>query len=100
MAVGMCAVVTLSLTIFAFQTKIDFTAWGGEHWAVPIQCELNLFISCNDSYIIKWMVPKVWFAWKTVHFIIFNGGTPKYGVLEGGARSAASLDWVAVLYKN
>ena len=30
MAVGMCAVVTLSLTIFAFQTKIDFTAWGGK----------------------------------------------------------------------
>jgi len=29
MAVGMCAAVTLALTIFAFQTKIDFTAMGG-----------------------------------------------------------------------
>merc|ERR1719234_900811 len=29
MAVGVCAAVTLALTIFAFQTKIDFTAMGG-----------------------------------------------------------------------
>ena len=28
MAVGVCAAVILALTIFAFQTKIDFTAWG------------------------------------------------------------------------
>lgn len=28
-AVGICAVVTLGLTIFAFQTKIDFTVMGG-----------------------------------------------------------------------
>ena len=28
-AVGICAVVTIALTIFAFQTKIDFTACGG-----------------------------------------------------------------------
>ena len=30
MAVGVCAAITLALTIFAFQTKIDFTAMGGE----------------------------------------------------------------------
>ena len=30
MAVGVCAAITLGLTIFAFQTKIDFTAMGGE----------------------------------------------------------------------
>ena len=29
MAVGVCAAITLALTIFAFQTKIDFTAMGG-----------------------------------------------------------------------
>ena len=29
MAVGACAAITLGLTIFAFQTKIDFTACGG-----------------------------------------------------------------------
>ena len=29
MAVGVCAAITLGLTIFAFQTKIDFTACGG-----------------------------------------------------------------------
>jgi len=29
MAVGVCAAITLGLTIFAFQTKIDFTAMGG-----------------------------------------------------------------------
>jgi FtsH-binding integral membrane protein len=28
-AVGICAAVTLVLTLFAFQTKIDFTACGG-----------------------------------------------------------------------
>ena len=30
MAVGVCAAITLVLTIFAFQTKIDFTAMGGK----------------------------------------------------------------------
>ena len=30
MAVGVCAAITLALTIFAFQTKIDFTAMGGK----------------------------------------------------------------------
>lgn len=29
MAVGVCAAIVLALTIFAFQTKIDFTAMGG-----------------------------------------------------------------------
>ena len=28
-AVGICAAVTIALTIFAFQTKIDFTVCGG-----------------------------------------------------------------------
>ena len=34
MAVGICAAVTLALTMFAFQTKIDFTAWGGNNYLV------------------------------------------------------------------
>merc|ERR1719206_1183238 len=29
MAVGVCAAITLALTVFAFQTKVDFTAMGG-----------------------------------------------------------------------
>ena len=29
-AVGMTAGVVFALTLFAMQTKIDFTAWGGE----------------------------------------------------------------------
>ena len=29
MAFGVCAAITLALTVFAFQTKIDFTALGG-----------------------------------------------------------------------
>jgi len=29
MAVGVCAAIVLALTMFAFQTKVDFTAWGG-----------------------------------------------------------------------
>ncbi|XP_023327752.1 protein lifeguard 1 [Eurytemora carolleeae] len=44
MAVGMCAVVTLSLTIFAFQTKIDFTAWGGALLAILVIFVLFGFI--------------------------------------------------------
>ena len=32
MAVGTTAAVTLALTIFAFQTKIDFTGCGGENF--------------------------------------------------------------------
>merc|ERR1719410_3014776 len=36
MAVGACAAITLGLTIFAFQTKIDFTAMGGVLLAVLI----------------------------------------------------------------
>ena len=30
MAVGVCAAIVLALTMFAFQTKVDFTAWGGD----------------------------------------------------------------------
>ena len=30
MAVGICAAITFALTIFAFQTKYDFTTCGGE----------------------------------------------------------------------
>merc|ERR1712029_926248 len=29
MAVGVCTAITLALTVFAFQTKVDFTAMGG-----------------------------------------------------------------------
>jgi len=36
MAVGVCAAITLGLTVFAFQTKIDFTAMGGCLLAVLI----------------------------------------------------------------
>merc|ERR1719228_2494141 len=36
MAVGVCAAITLALTVFAFQTKIDFTAMGGCLLAVLI----------------------------------------------------------------
>jgi hypothetical protein len=30
MAVGVCAAVVFALTLFALQSKYDFTAWGGE----------------------------------------------------------------------
>lgn len=36
MAVGVCAAIVLALTIFAFQTKIDFTAMGGVLIAVLV----------------------------------------------------------------
>uniref|UniRef100_A0A0A9YAB7 Protein lifeguard 1 n=3 Tax=Lygus hesperus TaxID=30085 RepID=A0A0A9YAB7_LYGHE len=36
LAVGICAVVTLGLTIFAFQTKIDFTMMGGVLFAATL----------------------------------------------------------------
>ena len=35
LAVGVCAAVTLALTIFAFQTKIDFTVIGGNNLNCP-----------------------------------------------------------------
>jgi len=44
MAVGICAAVTLALTMFAFQTKIDFTAWGGALLAVLVVFILFGFI--------------------------------------------------------
>ena len=50
MAVGMCAVVTLSLTIFAFQTKIDFTAWGGKS-EIRLVYELKYLYDLDDLYI-------------------------------------------------
>ena len=42
MAVGVCAAITLGLTIFAFQTKIDFTAMGGEWSSVSDIQDHNL----------------------------------------------------------
>ena len=42
MAVGVCAAITLGLTIFAFQTKIDFTAMGGEWSSVSDNQDHNL----------------------------------------------------------
>ena len=42
MAVGVCAAITLGLTIFAFQTKIDFTAMGGEWSSVSDNQDHNI----------------------------------------------------------
>ena len=42
MAVGVCAAITLGLTVFAFQTKIDFTAMGGETQHVNMSDNLHL----------------------------------------------------------
>lgn len=36
LAVGICTVVTLGLTLFAFQTKIDFTMMGGVLFAATL----------------------------------------------------------------
>ena len=62
MAVGVCAAIVLALTMFAFQTKVDFTAWGGDEkiffvkrkikFSIPIQVFLLLFccvLSSSDS---------------------------------------------------
>lgn len=35
-AMGMCAIVTFLLTVFAFQTRIDFTRWGGALFIILI----------------------------------------------------------------
>uniref|UniRef100_A0A224XX15 Putative n-methyl-d-aspartate receptor glutamate-binding subunit n=1 Tax=Panstrongylus lignarius TaxID=156445 RepID=A0A224XX15_9HEMI len=35
-AMGMCAILTFLLTVFAFQTRIDFTGWGGALFIILI----------------------------------------------------------------
>ena len=45
MAVGICAVVCLGLTIFAFQTKWDFTAYGGVMFVCLIVLTLFGFLA-------------------------------------------------------
>merc|ERR1712071_311650 len=44
-AVGMTAGVVLALTVFAMQTKIDFTAWGGALLAVLVVFILAGFVA-------------------------------------------------------
>ncbi|XP_014248373.1 protein lifeguard 1-like isoform X1 [Cimex lectularius] len=46
-ALGMCAVVVFSLTIFSFQTKMDFTKWGGALFA----CFIIFFIFSLLAFI-------------------------------------------------
>lgn len=45
MAVGICAVVCLGLTVFAFQTKWDFTAYGGVMFVCLIVLTLFGFLA-------------------------------------------------------
>jgi len=45
MAVGVTAAIVFALTIFAFQTKIDFTAWGGALLAVLLVFVIFGFIA-------------------------------------------------------
>merc|ERR1712066_387311 len=45
-AVGITAAVTLALTIFALQTKIDFTVCGGVLFAVLIVFTIAIFLFC------------------------------------------------------
>lgn len=44
-SVGVCAAVVLALTLFAFQTKLDFTAWGGALLAVLVVFVIFGFIA-------------------------------------------------------
>ena len=51
LAVGVCAAVTLALTIFAFQTKIDFTVIGGNvSISNVLECSCKLFAQV-DSWL-------------------------------------------------
>ena len=52
MAVGVCAAITLALTVFAFQTKVDFTAMGGK-W---LNFHLTIYISYSGVLIAVLMV--------------------------------------------
>ena len=53
MAVGTTAAVTLALTIFAFQTKIDFTGCGGESFQRNKTSFLTLSFT-QELYYVFW----------------------------------------------
>ena len=66
MAVGTTAAVTLALTIFAFQTKIDFTGCGGEillhSWEIQSCKHQNLFVGALLCMLVVLMISGLFFA--------------------------------------
>merc|ERR1719347_650495 len=72
MAVGVCAAITLALTVFAFQTKIDFTAMGG------------VLIAVLMCFIIFGFIALCFPASRTVNLVyatqLMVGGSHKYSL--------------------
>jgi len=85
-AIGICAAVTLALTAFAFQSKIDFTAWGGTLLAVLVVFSLFGFIMIflprdRTMYLVYACIGAVIFSL----YIVFDtqmmlGGKHKYSL--------------------
>ena len=66
MAVGVCAAITLGLTVFAFQTKIDFTAMGGE----TQDCHVKQFTFNENKTLCKALKCPLQIATSAYLFII------------------------------
>jgi len=84
-AAGICAVVVLSLTIFAFQTKIDFTMCGGFLFVAVI------ILMCFGLIMIFWRNKVAYLIYSCIGALIFSmyivfdtqimlGGKHKYAI--------------------
>lgn len=84
-ATGICAVVVLSLTIFAFQTKIDFTMCGGFLFVAVI------VLMCFGFAMIFWRNSVAYLVYSCLGALIFSmyivfdtqlmlGGKHKYSI--------------------
>ena len=64
MAVGTTAGVTLALTIFAFQTKIDFTGCGGEKTLLEFFSDIKMkpFLGALLCVLVIFCITGIFFA--------------------------------------
>lgn len=85
LAVGICAIVTLGLTLFAFQTKIDFTMMGGVLFVA------TLILMIFGIVLMFWQVKVAVLIYASFGALIFSiyiiydtqmmmGGTHKYSI--------------------
>lgn len=86
MAVGICAAVVFALTLFAFQSKFDFTAWGGALIAILMIFILFGFIciflpKTRILYLVYASIGAVIFSLYIVYDTqIMLGGKHKYAL--------------------
>lgn len=79
MAVGVTAAVTLGLTLFAFQTKWDFTVCGGEFWINKFLVQLQFLIVSGMLFVaaivlLIFGIVAMFFPGKTISLIYASCG--------------------------